>query len=283
MTKNVMACIDGSSSSPIVCDYAAWASVRMSAPLVFLHVLDKSEYPVKSNLSGNIGLGSRETLLKELAELDEKRGKLAMEQGRLMLEAAQKRALENDVGNAATLQRHGELVNTLAELEDEIRLLVIGKQGEGGDTLGDHIGSHLENVVRTLHRPILVTTSAFKVPERIMIAFDGSATTRKGVEMVAASPLFKGLPCYVVMAGAENMENLKQLDWAKQTLEAAGFDVAVSLQTGEINTVLGDYSKANGIDLLVMGAYGHSRIRRFLVGSTTDYVIRNATMPLLLR
>ena len=88
MTKNVMACIDGSSSSPIVCDYAAWASVRMSAPLVFLHVLDKSEYPVKSNLSGNIGLGSRETLLKELAELDEKRGKLAMEQGRLMLEAA---------------------------------------------------------------------------------------------------------------------------------------------------------------------------------------------------
>jgi nucleotide-binding universal stress UspA family protein len=277
-----MACIDGSNSSPAVCAYAAWASLRMSAPLVFLHVLDKSEYPVKSNLSGAIGLGSREALLKELAELDEKRGKLAIEQGRLMLEAAQRQAAENGVADASTLQRHGELVDTLAELEDEIRLLVIGKQGEEGDTLGDHIGSHLENVVRTLHRTILVTTSAFKAPKRIMIAFDGSDTTRKGIEMVAASPLFKGLPCHVVMAGAENMENLKQLDWAKQTLEAAGFDTAASLQAGEITTVIGDYRKAHDIDLLVMGAYGHSRIRRFLVGSTTDYVMRNATAPLLL-
>lgn len=282
MTKNVMACIDGSTSSPIVCDYAAWASLRLGAPLVFLHVLDKSEYPVRSNLSGNIGLGSREALLKELAELDEKRGKLAMEQGRLMLEAAQQRAVEDGIGDAATLQRHGELVDTLAELENDIRLLVIGKQGEEGDTLGDHIGSHLENVVRTLHRPILVTTAAFKAPQRIMIAFDSSATARKGVEMVAASPLFKGLLCHVVMAGDKSMDNLKQLDWAKQTLETAGFDTAVALQAGEVNTVLGDYRKAHDIDLLIMGAYGHSRIRRFLVGSTTDYVIRNATVPLLL-
>ena len=46
-----------------VCDYAVWASARLEAPLEFLHVLDKSEYPTESNLSGTIGLGSREALL----------------------------------------------------------------------------------------------------------------------------------------------------------------------------------------------------------------------------
>lgn len=282
MSTNVTACIDGSSAATAVCDYAAWASQRLEAPLVFLHVLDKTEYPVKQNLSGNIGLGSREALLKELAELDEKRSKLAMEQGRLMLEAAQQRAAEDGVDNATTLQRHGELVDTLAELEAEIRLLVIGKQGEEGDTLGDHIGSHLENVVRTMHRPILVTTSAFKQPERFMIAYDGSATTRKGVEMVAASPLFKGLPCHVVMLGEQNENNRNHLDWAEQTLAGAGFAVSTTLEEGDVEKVLSEHRQRHDIDLLVMGAYGHSRIRRFLVGSTTANVIRNTTVPLLL-
>ncbi|MAT64134.1 MAG: hypothetical protein CMN57_00620 [Gammaproteobacteria bacterium] len=52
--------------------------------------------------------------------------------------------------------------------------------------------------------------------------------------------------------------------------------------SGEVERVLCDYRSANDIDLLVMGAYGHSVIRRFLVGSTTTSVMRNASVPVLL-
>lgn len=279
---NVMACIDGSKTSPAVCDYAAWASLRLEAPLEFLHVLDKSEYPAESNLSGSIGLGSREALLEELAALDEKRGKLALEQGKLMLEAARERAIADGVAYPAVRQRHGDLVDTLQEMEEQIRLLVIGKQGEDGDTLGEHIGNHVENVVRTMHRPILVTPPAFSKPKRVMLAFDGSDTTRKGVEMVASSPLFRGLPCHLVMVGSQTEEAGAQLDWARETLEAAGFEAPAALRSGEVETVLCDYRKEHAIDLLIMGAYGHSRIRQFLVGSTTTSVVRNANAPVLL-
>lgn len=277
--SKVIACIDGSSNSPAVCDFAAWSSLRLGAPLTFLHVLDKSEYPVQTNLSGNIGLGSREDLLEELAALDEQRGRLALEQGRLMLEAAQQRAIDDGVASSETLQRHGGLIETLLELEADTRLLVMGKHDEN---LGEHLGSRLENVVRTMHRPILVATPEFTAPQRIMIAFDGSATTRKCVEMVASSPLFRGLPCHVVMVGADNAEHQAQLDWARHTLEAAGFNVTTALRSGEVERVLCDYRRAENIDLLVMGAYGHSVIRRFLVGSTTTAVIRHATVPVLL-
>lgn len=278
MTK-VLACIDGTDVSPAVCDYAAWASLRMTAPLLLLHVLDKSEYPIQSNLSGNIGLGSREALLEELAALDEKRSRLALEQGRELLAAARARAVAAGVTDPATRQRHGSLVETLVEMEDGARLVVLGKHDEH---LGEHVGSRLESVVRTLHRPILVTTPEYHRPRRVMLAFDASATTRKGIEMVAASPLFRGLPCHVVMVGADSAEHRAQLDWARDTLTTAGFDAPAALRAGEVERVLCDYRREQDIDLLIMGAYGHSVIRRFLVGSTTTSVIRDATVPVLL-
>jgi nucleotide-binding universal stress UspA family protein len=277
--SNVIACIDGTRVSTAVSDYSAWASLRMDAPLVLLHVLDKSEYPAETDLSGNIGRGSRESLLKALSELDAQRGRLALEQGRLMLDEAAVRARADGVAEPRQLQRHGSLVDTLAGMQNEIRLLVMGKHDEN---LGEHVGSRLETVVRTMHRPILVCPHEFKAPQRIMLAYDGSPTTHKGVDMVAGSPLFRGIPCHVVMVGADNRRNRGQLEWARHTLEAAEFEVATALLQGDVESTLCAYRQAHGIDMVVMGAYGHSVIRRLLVGSTTTSVIRNAKVPVLL-
>jgi nucleotide-binding universal stress UspA family protein len=280
---NVVACIDGSSTDPVVCDYAAWASTRLDAPLVFLHVLDKTEYPIPKNLSGHIGLGSREILLNQLTELDEKHGKIALEHGQLMLESAKARIVAFGLQHSSCKQRHGNLVDTIIEMEDDIRLLVIGKQGAIGDSIGDHVGNNLESVIRTMHRPILVAPQTYQAPNSIMIAFDGSATTRKGIEMVAASPLFKGLPCHVVMVNNNSKDISDQLNWAKTTLELTGFSVHTCVISGEVKKSLCDYRDQNSIGMVIMGAYGHSKIRQFLVGSTTTKMIQHtAQVPLLL-
>ncbi|MHB0775783.1 universal stress protein [Halomonas sp. WWR20] len=283
MTQYIMACIDGSGFSPAVCDAAAWASLRLEAPLTFVHVLDKSQNPREVNTSGNIGLGSREHLLEELATLDEQRGRIAQEHGRLMLEAAYQRALEDGVAKPATRQRNGELVEALTELEDETRLWVLGKRGESASAASEHLGSNLERVIRAMHRPILVTLETFTAPKRVMFAFDGSQTTCKGIKTVAESPLFAGLECHVVMVGGDTAEHREQLAWAKRTLEAAtGGEVHCEMRAGEVESALGIYEQEHDIDLLVMGAYGHSRIRQLLVGSTTTAMIRNARLPILL-
>ncbi|MGK9066226.1 universal stress protein [Stutzerimonas chloritidismutans] len=278
----VMACIDGSPQAAAVCDCAAWASRKLDAPLTLLHVLDQQQYPAAGNLSGIIGLGSREYLLEELAALDEKRSKLALEEGRMMLDAARQRAITAGVAQPVVRQRHGDLVESLRELESDIRLLVIGKQGEdsGADTA--LIGSHLESVIRTLHRPILVTPTGFTAPDSVMLAFDGSATTRKGVEMIASSPLFKGIPIHLVMVGADTGDSRALLESARDALRAAGFEVQIAIRAGEVEPTLHAYQAEHRIGLLVMGAYGHSRIRQFLVGSTTTNMIRTTTTPLLL-
>ena len=125
--NNVLACIDGSPQAAAVCDCAAWASLQLDAPLTLLHVLDQQQYPAAGNLSGIIGLGSREYLLEELAALDEKRSKLALEEGRMMLDSAKQRVLTAGVVQPEVRQRHGDLVESLRELESDTRLLVIGK------------------------------------------------------------------------------------------------------------------------------------------------------------
>ncbi|WP_312340771.1 universal stress protein [Stutzerimonas nitrititolerans] len=277
----VMACIDGSTQAAAVCDCAVWASQRLGSPLSLLHVLDQQRYPLSGDFSGIIGLGSREFLLEELASLDEKRNKLALEEGRMMLDAARQRAVK--AGVEPTLRhRHGDLVESLRELEGDIRLLVIGKQGEDSGSEVQLIGSQLESVIRTMHRPILVTPADFRAPASAMLAFDASATSRKGVGMLVASPLLKGMPIHLVTVSSDTHEARAALDAARDKLADAGFEVHVAILEGEVEARLRDYQAEHAIELLVMGAYGHSRIRQFFVGSTTTNMLRSATTPLLL-
>lgn len=280
--NKVFACIGAMQSSAAVCDSGSWASKRLDAPLVLLHVLDRSDNVTEVDLSGNIGLGSREHLLDELATLDEKRGRLAIEAGKAMLDAAAERARNSGVEAPAQMQRHGNLAESLGELEADIRLLVLGLHSTHSHSPGMPVGSHVESVIRTMHRPILVIPGEFQEPRSLMLAFDGSATTLKGVDMLAASPLFRGLPCHLVMVGADTAEHRAALDGARKTLEGAGFDVTAVLKNGDVEPVLHAYQAENGIDLMVMGAYGHSRIRQLLVGSTTRNMLNNTRSPLLL-
>lgn len=284
MSDHVMAAIDGSSFSENVCDYAAWASLALDAPLVFVHVVDNhSDVPDEANLSGNLRLGAREKLLQELSDLDEQRAKINREQGKLMLDAARERAIADGVSDPHARQRNGTLVETLVELEKDVRLLVVGKRGEKADQATGHLGSNLERVVREMHRPILMVPSAkFKTPESVMMAFDGSKTARKGVEMLAKSPLFNKAVCHVVIIGADTAENRSQLEWALSTLRDAGHDAKGAIRAGDVEATLHAYEQENAIDMMVMGAYGHSRIRHLLIGSTTTEMLRNSHIPVLI-
>ncbi|MBN47316.1 MULTISPECIES: universal stress protein [unclassified Methylophaga] len=281
----IIACIDGSITSTAVCKAAAWVSQRLNASLDLLHVLDKTEYPKpenSKNLSGNIGLGSREHLLEELIELDEKRSRLALEHGKNILQDARALAQQHGAVEVTTHQRHGGLMETLSDLQDDTRVLVLGRQGQAHENETHSLGSHLENVIRALNKPILITLPDFTAPKDFMIAFDGSATSSKVLEKVAESDLLKGLPCHIVMVAEDDTNHQSQLNSAKQGLIDAGFEVTTALLQGTVQPALHQYQRENDIDLMVMGAYGHSRIRQFLVGSNTAKMVRMSDIPLLL-
>lgn len=279
----VLAALDGSAYTESISHHAAWAAKRLAAPLEYLHVLDRHpEAASTADLSGNLDLDAQSKLLAELTSLDEARSKLGQERGRLVLRQATEIAGTFHGIEAETRLRHGALVDTLTELEDGVRLFVLGKRGEHADFAKGHLGSQLERVVRAVHRPLLVASRSCTQIGRVLLAFDGSPTTRKGVEMVAASPLFRDLDIRVLMVGPANAVNEAALRWALDTLTAAGLAAAGTVLPGEAEEVIGQYIRDEHVDLLVMGAYGHSRIRHLIVGSTTTTLLRTCRIPVLL-
>ena len=277
---NIFACIDGSPAMTAVCDAAAWASANTGLPVTLLHVLEKNEFEGHSDLSGNIGLGSRELLLQELAELDHQRSRLAHEQGRMLLNSGKEYLADLGMTEVETVQRHGQLVETTQELSSGMRMLIMGKQG----TAHAHelIGSNIESVIRTLANPIMVVQPGFQAPSRFLFAYDASPTAKKVLELIASSLLLKGLECELVMVGEPSDEHERQLAQAKQVLKSAGIRVEAMLLQGEVVPVICQHTAEVGCDLIVMGAYGHSRIRQFIVGSTTTGILKKTNASLML-
>ena len=129
---------------------------------------------------------------------------------------------------------------------------------------------------------VLVKSTRIPWREIDLIAYDGGIVTQRGVEMVATSPLFRGLPVHLLMSGKESQSAPKQLEWAKTTLEAAGFEVTASLIPGDAESVIAKAVREQGINMLIMGAYSHSPLRSLLFGSKTSDLLRSAKIPTLL-
>lgn len=279
---HVVACIDGSKAALAVCDYSAWASQRMGVPLMLLHVLDEDRYPARTDMSGSIGLGSREQLQEELVSLDQKRSKLALKHGHVLLDEAERRVMASGIQKVTKRQRHDDLSSSLVELEPESRLFVMGLHGESSAAAGRHVGSQLETVIRSVHRPVLLVPDEFRAPRSAMLAFDGSPTAFRSIELLAGTPVFKGMPLHLVMVGSDTEEHRAHLQHAKEALSALDMEIHLAIRDGDVEQTLHAYQEEHDIDMLVMGAYGHSRVRRFLVGSTTTKMLETAKKPLVI-
>ncbi|MFS1862601.1 universal stress protein [Vibrio lentus] len=274
--KNIIACIDGANSTTSTCEASAWVANKVEAPLVLFHALDHSTQPVVSEFSGQIGLGSQEELLEELAELDEARSKIMLKHGNTLLEEAQKWALNQGVKNVSKLQRHGSLLEGLLDLEEELRVLVIGRSGDSHS-----VGSQLETVIRSIKAHILVVCEGFKLPDSYLIAFDGSTISEKLIDKAIQTPLLKGLDCHLVMIDDGGSKDAA-FEKARVQLEESGIKVTAASLTGAVDKALIDYQQQHEIGMMVMGAYGHSQLRQFFVGSNTTKVLSNSSVPLLL-
>ena len=64
-------------------------------------------------------------------------------------------------------------------------------------------------------------------------------------------------------------------------LEAEGIRVVKAVEDGQAADKIADYAEAAGIDLILMSTNGRGGVRRFLVGSVTDKVIRSTNLPVL--
>lgn len=280
--QKIVALVDGSIYSASVCEHAAWISQRTDAPVELIHVLGRREGSERQDYSGAIALGARTALLEELADLDAQRARLISHRGRAILEDARAIVDKAGVNEITTRLRHGDIVEAVAEVEGDARVIMIGKRGEAADFAKGHLGSNLERIVRASHKPVFVASRAFKPISKVLVAYDGGSSAMKAVDHIARSPLFAGLEIHIVTIGTASTEVKKGLEDAKALLKTAGIDAQTAIYPGQPEAALGKLIDEAKFDLLVMGAYGHSRIRSLIIGSTTTEMIRSCKVPVVL-
>jgi nucleotide-binding universal stress UspA family protein len=280
--QKIIALVDGSAYSASVCDHAAWIAGRTGAAVELIHVLGRREASDTRDHSGAIALGARTALMEQLSALDAQRAKLIGHRGRAILEDAQALLEKAGVTDVTARLRDGDIVEAVADVEPDAGLVLIGKRGEAADFARGHLGSNLERIIRASHKPVVVASRAFRPISKALVAYDGGASAMKAVDHIARSPLFQRLSVHVVTVGSATPEVNKGLSDARAMLWAAGIEAETSVLPGQPEPALARLVEEAQIDMLVMGAYGHSRIRSLIIGSTTTAMIRACKVPVLL-
>src|SRR3546814_1299689 len=144
MTK-ILAFIDTSPYANSVCGLTAWAGQHLPSSVEVLHVVQrKSAVQERHDRTGAIGLGVKSDLLEELTRVEEAQGKLAIEAGRVLLDAAAERLRATGIHDLTLTHRHGGIVETILEREEECDLLVMGNRGDRKSTrLNSSTNAHL--------------------------------------------------------------------------------------------------------------------------------------------
>lgn len=117
------------------------------------------------------------------------------------------------------------------------------------------------------------------------VAYDDSPSTHHALQFLVRSQLLKDISVDLIHVCEDEVvsEPIKEkLFSAQQTLVDAGYKTQAHIIQDEISDGIANYVTKNGIDLLMMGAYGHSKIRHLLIGSTTSELIRRCKISILL-
>ncbi len=167
----------------------------------------------------------------------------------------------------------------LVEAGRDASLLILGKRGQRAYR-GSLLGSNTELIVRRTRRPVLLTPGEFRPMARVLLAYAGKDGGMPAVQAAAGMARLLKLPLTVITVGY-NLAHLRDAhDQADTLLRGQVRDISFTSTGGDPVRVLVDQAVAD--TLLVMGAYGHSRLYHVTLGSVTEQVIREAEGPVLL-
>jgi nucleotide-binding universal stress UspA family protein len=145
-----------------------------------------------------------------------------------------------------------------------------------------------EELALGVGRPVLVVPryGAFEmVGERVLIAWNGTREATRAVH--DALPLLKRATKVTVLSIDPKHDSGSRVPSADIALHLARHGVAAeAASTVGLDIAVGDVllSRAAdlGVDLIVMGAYGHSRLREVVLGGATRHILHHMTVPVLL-
>jgi nucleotide-binding universal stress UspA family protein len=176
----------------------------------------------------------------------------------------------------------GVIDETIVEEGINFDLILLAQRGEHFHLGGALLGSTAESVVRKSRRPVMVTPATFQEIESMGLAYDGSGPADNALQLVVELYEQTAWPLTVIIITDDHSVGASLDQKIEDFLEPYKIDSTTIILRGKEEREIIKFIKEGSVELMVMGAYGHNRLRELILGSTTSYVIRKSTIPVLL-
>lgn len=276
MIKNILVPLDGSEHANTALDYAFWLAEKFDGALFGQHVIDtiSLEGTFFHDVSGSLGF-------EPYLDLSTKMRGILEERGKSILEAFSDRCRQSGVRHQTFLDL-GLIANEICARSKMADLVVIGHRGVDEQSSTGLLGSVAETITRKCPRPVLVSPKRFKPVERPLLAYDGSQRASAAMESAAEFCSRLGLPLTVLTVARDDKLADATQQQARAYLASYSIETRYEKARGYPEQKIIDYLSNLGYDMLFIGAYGHRRIIEMVLGSTTEYVMRNAVCPVFM-
>lgn len=285
MATTILCPLSGAPENEPVLDKAYSVAKDLGSHLTVLHVEPEAKESVPL-----LGEGMSVSMVEDMIRIAETEASSRAQRARAMYDASVARhsiteTEKPSAGAGPTVSwrhehgREDEVVARLGRLND---LIVVARPGDTDDVLTPMT---LNAAIFDSGRPVLVVPpqGAGSSRKRIAISWNGSVQSARAVS--SAIKLLEQAEAVMVLtaesfrtSGARGPELSDYLEWHGIVPDTKVFQAPA----GSVGARLLEECEVFGADLLVSGAYTHSRMRQLILGGVTRHVLGHATIPMLM-
>lgn len=277
MLKKILVPTDGFKASLVSIDYAVEIAKLFNAKIVGLSVIDTRKltgpfiHDLGTSIGGMVPYGQfRDTIADMLQSA---------------ADAALTQLEDKCKGKGVSYElkkEEGIITREIARSAVGTDLISMGKTGEHTKWADALLGSNLESVVRQAHKPVLVASEKFVQITKILVAYDGSEFAGKALNIGGEIASKMQVPMTILNVGDDKKKSSDIIADGVEHIKPYNIEFDTVIETGDpVNVIFNKY-KEGDYNMLVMGAYGHSKIRELIIGSTTVQLMRKIECPLLI-
>jgi nucleotide-binding universal stress UspA family protein len=277
MIKSILLAVDGSVYTDAVVTYGLDLAAKLKAHIRAYSIVDVRIYDwvLNTGAEGYMPVIPSNMFHEESHKFHNERADTLLN---IVGERINKAGLSFDSGKL-----EGSPAELICDLARQVDMVIMGARGDyarWGDRL---LGATLEAVSRQIQTPLMITDKTYVPLKTLTCAYDRSESSTKALKLSAYLAQELKLPLEVVTINEDDSERADILSEARKYLQPYQITMNLRPEKGDPAEVLIQVTeKSPQPTALLMGSYGHSRIREAIIGSTTVQVMRQAVKPIIL-
>lgn len=277
MIKSILLPIDGSNYSESVIRHGLFLAQKLGSVIRILTTVDIRLY------EWNMAAGA-DTFVPVMpsTEFQEESHRMLEEKADKVLKKAEEIVKPSGV-SYQLLKTTGNPVDEILEYSKTNDLVIMGIRGEYEQWSNSLLGATVEAITRQIAKPVLLSGKSFEPFQSVICGYDGSVSANKGLQLAAFLCSALNYPLQVISVFDSEEERRAVLKEAEAYIEPYHINYRLRHESGDVADIL--VNAQNSVpeaSLMVIGSYGHSRLREAIIGSITVQVMRKANKPVLL-